>query len=88
MKRPDRPANGGFRIGAECLGLRDETLCPWQQQPAQCGEGNRVAVAIEQRAADLGLERTQTLGQAGLGDVQSGGGPPEMGAFGDGDEGL
>ncbi len=57
-----------------------------QQHLADAGERRAAGAALEQRDAELELERPHLLRQRLLGDVEPGGGAREAARLGDGDE--
>ena len=57
-----------------------------EQRRPRRGEGDAAAVAVEELHAELGLERSNLLADAGLRDVQPLGGAAEVELLGHGDE--
>src|SRR2546427_8905934 len=57
-----------------------------QERLAGAGESDSAGESLEQRDPQLGLEIMDLLGEGGLGDVETPGGPGESEFLGDGDE--
>ena len=77
----DRPRGGDGHVELGQHGARVA-----QEGLARRGQLDAAARALEQRAAELGLERANLLAERRLGDVQPRGGTPEVQLLGDGDE--
>ena len=71
--------DGHVELGEHGAGVAQEGL-------ARRGQLHPAARALQQRAAELGLERVDLLAERRLGDVQSRRGAPEVQLLGDGDE--
>ena len=82
---------GGARItpqGLQLLAMADELARARQQGTTGLGQRDATADAIEQRGAELLLQRLDALAHGGLGQVQRIGGLREGLVAGNGDEGL
>ena len=74
-------------LGAGGLDVGQDALHEGEQRLAVGGEGDRALAGapVEERHAELVLEQADLAAQAGLGQVQAGGGPGEALLLGDGE---
>jgi hypothetical protein len=84
-----RPLLAGEQLADLELGQREPVergAGVLDQQRAGRGQLGAAARAVDERRADLGLERGEVLGDRGLGEVERGGGAGQRAGVGDGDQ--